>query len=100
MLREHKENVEELVHQVQGQQLRGILGPRLAGRLCPGLHFSVAQRGHPQCVQQGDEVGKQLGLQKPEAKYGESQLSGESSSSYKAPGILDQGPTLMTALSI
>ena len=75
MLREHKENVEELVHQVQSQQLRGLLGPRLAGRLCPGLHFSVAQRGHPQCVQQGDEVGKQLGLQKPEAKYGESQLS-------------------------
>ena len=32
--------------------------------------------------------------------HGESQLSGESSSSYKAPGILDQGPTLMTALSI
>lgn len=74
MLRKCKENVEELVDHVQGQQLRGLLGPKRARRLLPHLLSFVPQVGHPQRVQQGDDVAEQLSLQKPETNVGKSTL--------------------------
>lgn len=69
VLCEHEEHVKELIDQVQGEQLRGLLGPRQVCRLAPQLHAFVPQVGHPQGVQQGDYVGEQLRLQKPKTKY-------------------------------
>ena len=68
MLCERAENVEELIDQVQGQQLLGLLGPGRARLLAAPLRPFVPQVGHPQGVQQADDVGEQLGLQEPEAK--------------------------------
>lgn len=69
VLREHNENIQELIDQVQGEQLRGPWGPRLAWRPAPRLRSFVSQVGHPQGVQQGDYVGEQLSLQKPKTRY-------------------------------
>lgn len=69
VLREHNENIQELIDQVQGEQLRGPWGPRLARRPAPRLRSFVSQVGHPQGVQQGDYVGEQLSLQKPKTRY-------------------------------
>lgn len=69
VLREHNENIKELIDHVQGEQLRGPWGPRLARRPAARLHSFVSQVGHPQGVQQGDYVGEQLSLQKPKTEY-------------------------------
>lgn len=66
------EDIQELVDNVQGKHLLGLLGARLAWWLPTLLRCFVAKVGHPQGVQQGDHIGEQLSLHKSEIKYGSS----------------------------